>query len=514
MREAEALDGVPRDASAPCHTVRVPDVRHIGEAVISLRADADGFRGAHARTIHPATEHAPGRRPGAATLRQVGVSAGGLATHYRRLRAHLADPLFRNGYALMLNTGIAAPLGLVFWGLAARLYPAADVGRASAAFAAMVLLAGFTAQSLIGVLTRFIPQWGRRTGPTVARVYVYTSLATVAITIPFLLTIGHWGPSLDFLAGWVPGLLFTCCTVAWGIFTLQDGVLTGLRSAVWVPAENTLFNVAKIILLLALAATLPYTGIEISWMLPVFVLVPLLSLLIFARLIPRHKELTADRQPVSARRIRQFLAGDYLGRASGLVFSNLVPVVVAARVSASLNAYFYMAWIIGITLSLLAGNMAQSLTVEGAFDEATLASNCQAALRRTMLILCPVAGGIVIFAPQALSLFGASYAANGAPVLELLVAATLPKALIEMYLGALRAQNRAALIAVIPILSGVAELGLAVALIGRMGIVGAGVAVLASQVVGAAAVAPSLWRVMSGARTLRVELAPGGDARQ
>jgi len=61
------------------------------------------------------------------------------------LRKQLADPLYRNGYALVANTGATGISGLIYWVLVARLYPTEVVGRATAAYAAMNLLAGFTA---------------------------------------------------------------------------------------------------------------------------------------------------------------------------------------------------------------------------------------------------------------------------------------------------------------------------------------------------------------------------------
>ena len=57
----------------------------------------------------------------------------------------------------MINTGTTGLLGLVYWLLAARHYAAADVGRASAAYAAMNLLAGITGLSLTGALGPFHP---------------------------------------------------------------------------------------------------------------------------------------------------------------------------------------------------------------------------------------------------------------------------------------------------------------------------------------------------------------------
>jgi len=209
-----------------------------------------------------------------------------------------------------------------------------------------------------------------------------------------------------------------------------------------------------------------------------------------------HARLTAARTPPSARQIGRFLAGDYAGTLCVLAVYYMVPIAVAVRIGPSVNAYFYMAWMVGGVLDLFAVNMATSLTVEGAFDEATLAANCRVALRRTMLILVPIAAGVAFGSPIALGLFGSSYAAHGARVLELLAVATLPKALTELYLGALRAQSRTSMIALIQGIRAVLILGLAFALTGIMGTVGAGIAVLASQLVVAAMVAPGLLSLL------------------
>jgi hypothetical protein len=82
------------------------------------------------------------------------------------------NQLFRNAYALMLNTGISAVLGLGFWLAAARYYSESAVGQGSAAIAAMKLLAGLTAVTLTGALARLIPVAGRAT------VFVFPDLNT------------------------------------------------------------------------------------------------------------------------------------------------------------------------------------------------------------------------------------------------------------------------------------------------------------------------------------------------
>jgi O-antigen/teichoic acid export membrane protein len=412
------------------------------------------------------------------------------------LRRQVSDPLFRNGYALMANTAATGLLGVVYWLFAARHYAAADVGRASATYSAMNLLSGLTALNLVGALTRFIPQSGHRTAGLVLRVYAFSALASVLVTVPFLMASSHLGPSYAQLSGVTAGLVFTAAVVCWSIFTLQDGVLVGLRSAVWVPIENGIFGIVKIVLLLALATSLPHAGIYVSWMLPVVISLPLVNALIFGRLIQRHSRLTADRTPPSAGQIGRFLIGDYTGALCVLVVNSVVPLGVAARVAPSTYAYFYVAWSVGGVLGLFAINMATSLTVEGAFDQATLAANCRAALRKTILILAPISAAVAVGAPVALRLYGPQYAVYGAPILQLMAIAALPLALTEIYLGALRAQSRTSMIAFIQGVRGVLIVGLAFALTGIMGTVGAGLAFLISQVVVAAMVTPGLLSLL------------------
>ncbi len=413
----------------------------------------------------------------------------------------MADPLSRNGYALVANSGVTGVFGLLYWILVARLYPTGVVGRASAAFAAMNLLAGFTALNFNGVLTRFIPQAGSSTKKLVTRAYLVSAAASVAVAIPFLLTIHRWGPAYAELANPIVGLFFIACVVVWAVFTLQDSVLTGLRNAVWVLFENGLFSVIKIVLLVLFAASLTHLGIYLSWMLPALVAVPLVNALIYGRLVPRHAEATLDCLPPTSRQIGRFLAGDYSGSAFLLATTNLVPVLVAVRIAdVRLTAYFYMAWMVGGVLDLVGVNMSMSLTVEGAFDASTLAVNCRKALRKIASILLPCAALVALLAHAGLSLFGPGYAEHGAPVLELLAVATLPRAVTEVYLGALRAQSRTSMVAIIQGARCVLMLGLTVFLAGAIGPIGAGLAAVISQGSVALLIIPGLWRILAGGR--------------
>jgi len=424
------------------------------------------------------------------------------------------NQLFRNAYALMLNTGISAVLGLGYWLVAARYYSESAVGQGSAAIAAMKLLAGVTAVTLTGALARFIPVAGRATGRLIFRTYAGSSVVVALAAGLFLLTLDLWGPSYRFLHGPLNGLGFVLAVVAWSLLTLQDGVLTGLRSALWVPVGNTVFSAVKLVLLVGLAAAIPTTGVFVSWVAAIALSVVPLGLLVFRRLVPRHVKATEEHtSPPSLKEIGRFLAGDYTGSLFSLAVVYLVPVIVASQVSSTDNAYFYITTTIGGTVNLLAINMGASLTVEGSHDPARLAANTRAALKRMARIMLPVCGLLFLGAPFILHVFGDGYAHAATPLLRWFAVGALLRVVMETYFAVLRAQSRTSGLAYLQGLLCVLVLGLTVLLLPRMGLTGAGVAEISSLAVIVAIAAPKLYKIVRTAPPAEVpeDAAPDGD---
>lgn len=424
------------------------------------------------------------------------------------------SPLFRNAYALMLNTGISAVLGLGYWLIAAHYYSASAVGQGSAAIAAMKLLAGLTAVTLTGALARFIPVAGRATGRLIFRTYAGSSIVVACGAGIFLLTLNDWGPSYRFLHGPVPALGFVVAVISWNLLTLQDGVLTGLRSAPWVPVGNTVFSAVKLALLVGLASVLATSGVFVSWVAAIAFSVVPLGLLVFRRLVPRHIEATeAHAKPPTLREIGRFLAGDYTGSLFSLAVVYLVPVIIASQVSSEDNAYFYITTTIGGTVNLLAINMGASLTVEGSHDPARIAANTRAALKRMARIMLPICGLLFIGAPYILGVFGAGYADAATPLLRWFAVGALLRVVMETYFAVLRAQSRTSGLAWLQGLLCVLVLSLTLLLLPRMGLTGAGVAEISSLAVIVTIAAPKLFRTLRAAPAAELpeDAAPDGD---
>lgn len=394
---------------------------------------------------------------------------------------HSHDSLFKNAYFLMLSTGVSAVLGLGFWLVAARYYSEEAVGQGSAAIAAMRLLASITATTMIGAVVRFVPRAGRETGRLVWGTYAASSLVVALAAAVFLLTLDAWGASYAPLGTPMAGAVFVAACVAWALLTLQDGVLTGLRKAEWVPAGNAVFSVGKLALLAVFAGTLPVLGIFVSWAVAIAFSTLPLGWLIFRRLIPRQAAADRDKDPPRVREMGRFLAGDSLGALFSLAMINLLPVMVAVRFSAAENGYFYVAYTVGGTMEFMAINMASSLTAHASHDPRQLADGVKGALRRMTLLLVPVVLVLVLFAPYILTPFSPDYAEHGSTVLRLLALGALPRVVVELYIGVLRVQGRTGVLAALQGAMCALVLGSAAVLFTPAGIAGAGWAVLLSM---------------------------------
>ncbi|MFG2054499.1 lipopolysaccharide biosynthesis protein [Micromonospora sp. NPDC048930] len=427
----------------------------------------------------------------------VGTVAGSLGV---RLRQHLRDPLNGNVYALMLNTAVSSLLGIAYWALAARLYSPAELGVGAAMVSTMTFLSNLSQLNLNGALARFLPAAAGQGNRLVGYAYVVTCLAAVALGSGFLLLAPLVTDQLDFLTRTpLLAVAFVLSIAGWCVFTLQDSVLTALRGVAWVPVENTAFGLAKIALLVLFAGAVPSLGIFISWNLAVVAALIPVNILVFRRLLPRQRARRTEAALPGRRVLARFVALDYVGYLFMQAGTNALPLIVTARLGAEANGIFYVAWLLGGSLELVAYHFGTSLTVEAAAHEARLAAYARQVLRRGLLLFTPAVVLLCLSAPLLLTLFGSGYAATGADTLRLFAVAVLPKLVLTVFVAASRVQRRVGRIIAVHAATSALVVSLALVAMPEIGVVGVGVAYLAGQVVVMAAVLPSMTRLLRGA---------------
>lgn len=403
------------------------------------------------------------------------------------LRRFFDSSMRANAVALVANQLASASLGFVYWLLAARLYPVEVVGMSAAVISTVQLVSGLAQLGLANGLQRFLPRAGRRARRLAVASYVAVTAATLAAGVIALLADSALAPGRS-VFGDIPPAFIVLAAVAWTLFYLQDGVLIGLREAVWVFVENFAYNFAKIVLLVVGAQMFAGTGIVASWFLPAPVAVTFVSLLIFGRLL-RPERLRDHEDPsehVTAREIITSASADHVGGMVAEAGLRFLPLLVVRLAGVEANAYFYQAWMIAAVLGLVASGMANSFTAETAADRRRVGPNSRAILRTMGLLLIPAALVVGLAAPLVLRVFGESYAREGAAVLRVLALAVAPLLVNTWYVSYLRVVGHTRKLIAVRVIGTLVLVLFAWAGLTYFGIVGVGIAWLVSQSVVAA----------------------------
>lgn len=419
-----------------------------------------------------------------------------LAGKVRGLRTELTTPLYRNAYALMLNTAVNSVFGLLYWIVAARTFSDAEVGRGSALISLMMLVSALTQLNFGQALIRFLPRAGRTSQSLVRSAYGISAglavLGSTAVMTYCTLVLPESDPlhvSLPF-AGW-----FVLSTTLWSLFTLQDATLTGLRSAIWIPLENGIYGIVKLVLLVIVAQTSLADGVFTSWTLPVLALLVPITLLVFRRLLPRHaEESAADQKPPTSRVLRSYMAGDYTGQVFNQLASTFLPVLVVSQLGPEAGAYFLPAQTVFVAMNLLSQGITSSLVVEAARDESRTHIYAMAILRRISATVLPAALLIAIAAPLLLQLFGSQYRANSTFLLQLLMASTFPRVVVTLFMTHSRMRNRTINLAILQFVQAAALIGGTLLLSDSLGLDAVGWSALGIELALALVLAPRVLR--------------------
>jgi len=402
--------------------------------------------------------------------------------------------LFRSARALMASTIATAALGVLYWVVAARLVPADELGRGAALVSTMVVLSTFAQLNLTGALVRFVPVTGRHTRRFVLGAYLASAATGVVLAVAAVLVLPHVSDRLAFIRTDTAAAVGFCAGVTlWTVFNLQDAVLTGLRRADWVPGENAAYGVAKLLLLLPLAG-LGAAGVLLTWVTPLPVVLAVVTVFLLRKAIPAHERRTGSVvEPPTRNRIAHFVAVDYVGSVFSQGVPLVLPLIVVSRSGAAENARFYVAWVVASGVLTLAANVATSLTVEGAHDEAALAGLTRTVLRRVVVLGTPVLLVLVVVPALVLRVFGGDYP-DAAGILRLLALAAVPRTLVVVFAAVARVRGHLWTLVLVELVAGVATLGLAAAGIGGGGAEGVAVAWLLGQLLAAVAVVPYMVR--------------------
>ena len=345
------------------------------------------------------------------------------------------DRMTRNAASLIASSAITAVLGLVFWVAAARLLSTGDVGIGTAIVASIILLGNVATLGLRSGLIRFMAAAGSHAGRFIGTAYALCATVAVVIATGYVIGTPLWAKDLIVLRQRpIDAVLFAMACAVWTVFVLQDNVLTGLRQAVWVPVENLGYSIAKLVLVVLLAATGAW-ALPVAWTVPALIAIVPVNLLVFRRLLGQDDRPPADTDVFTVRAIARFSIGDYAADIIRLLGAEVVVLFVLANRGAEDTAYVFFAMTIAATGQLVTANIVTAFIAEAAARPAHALDLARRAAVQSLAIIVPGALVGVALAPLVLRVFGETYAVNGTLLLRLLALGAIPLAVVGLGLG-------------------------------------------------------------------------------
>lgn len=431
-----------------------------------------------------------------------------------------SDSLVRNSSYLMASTVVTAGLGYVFWALAAHAFTRQEVGIGSAVISLCSTAALLTYLGSSAMLIERLPASEHSSEWTTALVRVclittgVTATATAA-AVPLLLA----SEDYRFFFRTAPLIIVAVVgAAAWTLVNLLGAAFIAARRAGRLLSMQTMISAAKVLIVLPLAAAgvgaagiveawvasaLLGVGVGAAWLVPQMGLgrrpgprprrrppvTPELRSHQYRR--PRHRRNPA---PPSAESMRHLL-GQHLTSVGGAVTPLVLPVLVVLRLGVTLNAYFYITWMMGAAFFMVSPSVASAVFAEGVRARSDLRGVVAKAMRVIAAMLAPAMAVMIVGGRLILGLFGSSYAVAGYGLLILLAISALPDAVSNVAVVICRVTRRLGYSAVLNLGILVTTLVGAWVLMPSLGIAGVGVAWLGAQTIGAIASLPAYMQI-------------------
>jgi O-antigen/teichoic acid export membrane protein/aminoglycoside phosphotransferase (APT) family kinase protein len=399
-------------------------------------------------------------------------------------------PQHRDGLALVASSGLSSAVGLLYWVLAAQLFPPDVVGVNAVALSSLMLVGGVAHLNMSHALLRFVPVAGTAARRLVLVGYLVAVILSALAGTGFALGAIWWAPELVDIAGYGALVAFfaVSCPV-WTLFTVQSYVQTAVGKATSVPVANVVFSLLKIALLVAVTLAAVPGGIALSWVIATALIVLPVNLWLLVRPLPQHGAANADRAvPITAGAVSRFIGADYVGALFWQAALMGLPVLVLASLGPESAAVYNIVWQFGMALYLVPSGMGQSMIAHNAADPARVDKARRETVRRGLMLVAPVALVLAVGGQLVLTVFGAHYAQEGAGVLALVALSAIPNVITATTTSTARVRQRRAVQFGVPTSISVLAIGLSWLLMPVLGILGVGVAWLTAQCLIAAVV--------------------------
>lgn len=342
-----------------------------------------------------------------------------------KILAFRQDPLYMNSIFMMASTAMVSGSGFFFWMFATHLYPAYQIGLATAIISVIVLIMNLSNLGFNYSSIRYLPKARNRSRLLSTIVLMISSAAAMAALI-FLSFLSFLSPNLSFIReNPVTFVAFILFAVFIAVDFATEGFFLALRKGKFIFLKNIGIVALKFLLPLLF---IPFGafGLFMAWATAISSALIVSGYVLFKhygfRFIQPFKK-------INIKQLMTFSFTNYVVTLTGIVPGLILPVVIANVINVEAAAYFYISFMIANLLYTIPNAITQSLFAEGSHNISTFLQSIKKAFKLLTAILLPAILVLLVFGHFILFVFGKSYSTEGVKFLQLLAIAGLPIAL-------------------------------------------------------------------------------------
>jgi O-antigen/teichoic acid export membrane protein len=315
-----------------------------------------------------------------------------------RIGGYFGTTLYRNSLFIGFSRVISASIGLIFWQVAARYYPAEMVGTAIALITSLGIVVTFSRLGFDFSIIRFMPLRDRNA--VFSTCLTMTALSSLIFSAFFLLTIQFISPSISFIRDYA--LIFILLAGLSSILLTTGNTYLSLKRGEYYLAQNAL-DAVRIPALIPLSI-LGAMGIFLSSGLSI-VLCSLAAVFFILKAIKLKFAFSRD----FLRETSRLSTINYISDLLLEVPSLLLPLLILNLLGATDVAQYYIAVAIGNIILLVPLAVSVSFFIEGSHGT-NLKREFFRGLKFIYALLLPAVIFIYFFGGLVLQSFGSVYA--------------------------------------------------------------------------------------------------------
>src|SRR6266487_206768 len=349
-----------------------------------------------------------------------------------------------NTGSLVGTTAVTSGLGFAYWWVAAHQYTPEAVGLASANVSVMMLLGGI---GMFGWGTLLITELSRQPGREVP--LISTSLVVVGIIggiIGALFAIFAPDISAQFAslrASVLDIVAFAVGVSLTAVTAILDQALIGFLQGNLQFWRNAFFSAAKLVLLFAAGVYLTQkTGMTIYMAWTVSMAFSVVIVIVYAFFKQGWQGKTYLPQWEILRKLGPAAFQHHLLNMVLQVPTQLLPVLVATLLSAQMNAWFYVSWMLANFVFVVPNSLTMVLHAMNSADHASLRKRARMTIGISFAVSAMTIVALFLGTKLVLGVFGRVYADHATWYLRILILAAFPAIIKNHYISFCRIQDR------------------------------------------------------------------------